>query len=178
MNILRYREYINTECSNQENTILSKKALKLDGNNSLKMAINCSDLKSCDYLKYKKSEITLIEISDLSAQLKDLHKNIQCITDDCKIQLGKKIIKKIDPKTIIREELRDKYIQTTLILYKLKEFISITINNTRTFIIAICVVNQSDILIFDIIKKDIKNSLKGLVDGVQVVPVEHLENQI
>ena len=51
MNILQYRKFIDTECSDQTNSILKRKALKIDGNNSLKMELNCKDLKTINYLK-------------------------------------------------------------------------------------------------------------------------------
>jgi hypothetical protein len=174
VNILKYREYIDTECTDHQQMILNKKAIKLDGNSSLKMAVECGDLKSCDYLKYKKEKILLIEISDIKRQLQDLVQKTWCISQESKETLGKKLAKKIEPKKIIKEELRDKYIQTTLILYKLVEQIKFNINKSKAFIVAICSNSNSDVMAFDFIRLQLKQSLKGLIDDVQIVPAKDL----
>ena len=72
MNICQHKEYINLECKSFGTNILTVKAIKLDGKNSLKEKINCSDFKSCDYLRYKKDKIVLIEVSDFHTQLRTL----------------------------------------------------------------------------------------------------------
>lgn len=174
MNILQYREFINSECSNHSHTILTKKAIKLDGKNSLKMAIGCKDLKSSDYLKYKKNEILLLEISDLAAQLESLFKKTNSIAPECKKNLGDKLTKKITPKNIIQDELREKYIQTILILYKLKDHIRISLDKAKVYVVALCSTNISDVRAFQYLVNHLKASLKGLLDDVKVVPISLL----
>lgn len=169
MNILKYREYIDTECSNHDNKILNRKALKLDGCNSLKMSIGCKDLKSCDYLKYKKEEILLIEISDIKKQFDSIMIRKDSLTVESKKQLGKKLNKKIDPRNIIRDELRAKYLETSLILKQLTENVKFNINKSKIFIIAICSKNISDIMAFQYLINDLKSSLKAFLKDVQII---------
>lgn len=178
MNIFKYREFIDTECSNQQDTQLGVQALKLDGQNSLKMAIGCGDLKSCDYLKYKRNEILFIEISDLNMQFSDLIQKTSCIDQECKDKLGKSIQKRIEPKSIINHEMKDKCIQTNLILYKLSECIKVSLDRIKILIIAICSDNLSDTMAFDFIKINLKQTLKSLVSDVKIILVKDLEEVI
>lgn len=178
MNILKYRQLIDTECSNQQNTQLSVKAVKLDGQNSLKMAIGCGDLKSCDYMRYKKDKILLIEISDLKMQIADLIQKTSCISQECKDSLGKTIQKRIEPTAIINHEMKDKCIQTNLILYKLSENIQISLDKIKILIVAICSDSLDDIIAFNFIKINLKQTLKSLVGDVKIVLAKDLEKVI
>ena len=174
MNILKYREYIDTECSSHQHKILNKKALKLDGDNSLKMAIGCKDLKSCDYLKYKKDKILLIEISDLTTQMQELIQKTSCITEECKDTLGKKLQKKLKPEMIIKEELREKYLQTTLILHKLEEHVKFSFHKSKIFIIAICSNRTSDVMAFQYLINDLKACLQSFFEEIKIVLAKDL----
>lgn len=174
MNILQYRKFIDTECSNQTNTILKTKALKIDGKNSLKMEFNCKDLKSSDYLKYKKNEIIFIEISDLQKQFNDIKIKNDLLSKDCKKQLGKNLTNKIEPRNIIREELREKFIQTDLILHKLLKFIKFNIDKSKIFIIAICSNSISDVMAFQYLINDLKSSLKSFLKDIKIVLAKDL----
>ena len=174
MNILQYREHINTECSNHQDTILSKKAIKVDGNSSLKMALKCGDLKSCDYLKYKKEKIFMIEISDLNFQLKKLSIELNPITNSVN-SLSKSTSKMLKPMNIIQKELKEKVTNSMLILNELVKYIHFMVTKTKVFIVALCTNSKSDIMIFDKIRKDLKRHLKILVDDIILLPTVELE---
>ncbi|MCT7529606.1 hypothetical protein N5T79_10655 [Aliarcobacter cryaerophilus] len=180
MNILKYREFINTECSNQQQK-LKKRAIKIYGSNSLKMAIGCGDLKSCDYLKYKKENILFIEISDLKKQFTDICSKTESLSKDTKKQLGKILTKRIDPRNIIRDETRSKYLETINILNILNEltsYVKFNIKKSKIFIIAICSDNISDIIAFQYLERDLKVSLNNFVIDVKVMFSKDLENII
>lgn len=75
MQLLKYREKINTECTLVDNPapILSIKAIKIDGTpTGLKIWIGMRDTRSCDYLAQRNRSNFFIEISDFYAQLSDL----------------------------------------------------------------------------------------------------------
>lgn len=177
MKILKYRCLIDTEC--EDNKLAKpKKALKIDGYCSLKMDINCKDFKSCDYLRYKKSEIILIEISNLEKQFMDIESKSSLLTKVQKKQLGNTLSKRIEPMSIIRDELRDKYIQTDLILHKLTDHLQFNIKKSKTYIIAICSNNQSSVIMFQCLLYDLKSSLKLHSKDIKIICVKDLVNYI
>lgn len=178
MNILKYREFVDTECSNQQNTKLNKKAIKIDGDDSLKMNIGCGELKSCDYIRYKRDKILFIEISDLKKQLIDLSDKTSCITQECRDSLDKRIKKRIVPKNIIREEMRTKFVQTDLIFHKLLKFVRFNIEKPKIFTIALCSNNTSDVIAFQYLETDLKSSTKTFLKDVKVVLTKDLEKVI
>jgi len=162
MKILQYREFINTECTNTDNTILNKKAIKIDGVKSLKKYACCTHLKSCDYLKYKKSKIILVEISDLKAQIINLKKSYDT----------KEILQ------MIYRELKEKITQTLLFLEALSKKILFDTTKHKIFTIAICTESKSDILIFSKIVKDLKKHLQIFLYDVKLVPVVELKRML
>ncbi|QKF58959.1 hypothetical protein [Aliarcobacter lanthieri] len=178
MNILKYREFIDTECSNNQQIKLDKKAIKIDGNNSLKMTIGCGDLKSCDYLRYKKDKILLIEISDLKKQFTDICSKTELLSKDTKKQLGKILTKKIDPRNIIRDETRSKYLETINILNELTSYVKFNMKKSKIFIIAICSNNISDTIALQYLERDLKISLNNFVKDVRVILANDLEKFI
>ena len=171
MNIIYYREYIDTECSRLNNVVLDIKAIKVDGNNSLKMSLKCGNLNSCDYFRYKKDKFLLIEITDLNYQLQNLNSELSGIDTST---MGKKTSKKFKPMHIIQKELKDKISNTQLILNELQKVLNFSLNKLKIFIVALCTTSQSDIMIFDKIKRDLKRQLGVLVDDIWLVPVMEL----
>ena len=80
--------------------------------------------------------------------------------------------------SIIKKEIRDKYIQTLLILQELSKYIKYNINKTKEYILAFCIENQSDIMIFDMIKNELLSSLKGHVKEIKLIPAMELEKEL
>lgn len=177
MKILRYKCFIDTECK-ENNLYIPKKALKIDGNHGLKMDINCKDLKSCDYFKYKKNEIVVIEISNLEKQFKDLQSKSSLLTKSQKKQLGNSLSKRIEPISIIREELREKYLQTDLILHKLTDYVKYNIKKSKVYIIALCSNSESNAMMFQHLKYDLKSSLKPHSSDIKIICVKDLVSYI
>jgi len=173
MNISKYEHYIDLECSNFENNILNIKAIKIDGKESLKEEISCSDFKSCDYLLDRDDKIQLIEISDFHTQLEKLKLQYQSLKL-CK-DTDKKVLKRNHPMSIIKKEIRDKYIQTLLILQELVKYIDFNISKAKEYILAFCIDNISDIMIFENIKNELLSSLKGHIEEVKLIPAMELE---
>lgn len=169
MNILKYKELIDTECSNQSDSILNIQAIKVDGTNSLKMLLKCGDLKSCDYLRYKKDKILLIEISDLNFQLANLTRELGSNIPNTTV-VSKSTAKLFRPMNIIQKELKEKVTNTILILNELIKYVKFNINKIKIFVVALCTNSTSDIMIFDRVKRDLKKQLKVLIDDIILIP--------
>ncbi|KIM03079.1 MAG: hypothetical protein KU28_11585 [Sulfurovum sp. PC08-66] len=116
MKLLRYRERINTECSLVQKPILNIKAIKIDANKrSLKQALGCKHLKSCDYFKRGKESLYFIEISDFHQQFLNL-----------KASHGDN-----EASKMIKNEIRLKLSETLLLYYQLIQQINIKQANTE-----------------------------------------------
>jgi len=79
MQLLKYREKIDTECTLVANPSpkLSAMSIKIDGTpTGLKIWLGCRDEKSCDYFRQNKKNFYFIEISDFYAQFSNLQTNI------------------------------------------------------------------------------------------------------
>lgn len=177
--LFKYREKILTEC--EEDKRIAKRAIKFDGKeNNLKEDIGYAILKSCDYIKYTKKNILYIEISNLKKQYTNLNKEYNSIKNNYSNIKKSKLF--IQPKKIIINELRDKCIQTDLFLCKLQEYVRYLETKEKIFIVSICISNPSDVIVFEPLKKelltDLKNSLKKIIDDIQIISVEHLETVI
>ncbi len=106
MNLLKYTEFINTECRVKK-PILSVKALKIDANTkSLKSKIGCKNLKSCDYFKRSKKKFYFIEISDFHAQFEAL--SSAKTSKDAKKDINLEIRLKLSDTLLIYKELLER----------------------------------------------------------------------
>lgn len=110
--LLKYRQRIDTECTNTDARVLDLKAIKLDGDNSLKEALGLAGIKTCDYLRRKGGRAVLIECTDLVRQRTNEQPGYQQISEwleSITVQSHKKslrrTIKLLEPEARIREEL-------------------------------------------------------------------------
>lgn len=92
-------------------------------NNGIKRACNCSSLKSVDYLFEKENHYLMLEFSDLVRQH---HASLELINSlkECNLAQQKKktLIKEAHKKIV--QELRDKFISTSLIIDQINVFFS------------------------------------------------------
>jgi len=163
MGLLKYREYINTECR-IDNPILRVKAIKIDTNqNSLKNKLGCKRLKSCDYFKRNKNKIYFIEISDFNAQFKDLS--------------SKNRTK--EPIQEIKLEIRLKLSETLLIYQKLQEKFNLKSDNCnlkKKVLLSICKDKISDSIFLDKIARELtKHYCPEHLSSIQLIPYIKLE---
>lgn len=163
MGLLKYREFINTECR-VEKPILCFKAIKIDANiKSLKNIIGCKNLKSCDYFKKYKQKFYFIEVSDFNAQFEDLSSSR---TQE-------------DAKKYIKLEIRLKLSDTLLIYQKLQEKFNLKLGNCslkRKALLAICKDNTRDSIFLDRITRELtKHYCPEHLSSIQLIPYIKLE---
>lgn len=164
MQLLRHREYIKTECNNEENTTLKIQALRIDGNSkSLKQQFHCKSLKSCDYFKRKKNNFFFIEISNFNQQL---------------IDLSKKNISK-EEKSYIKMEVNLKLSDTLLIFNELIKTLTLKTRNTtlkKKALLVACNKHKSDILEFAYLERELaRHYCPTHFSNIKVIPYTELE---
>lgn len=182
MNLLPYCQKIDTECSDSPNSILKLRAIKLDGQHSLKESLGLADVKSCDYLRVRRRTATLIECSNLPRQhqneLTKYNKLTACATDKNDKAL-RKAIEKLHPDRTIREEVRYKCIHSLLLLHRLADRIGFKLDEKFQsgieYVVAICADSSADVMAFQNLDGKLSASLKGIVQKVKVVPASELE---
>ena len=167
MNLLRFREKINTECSLIGSPILNVKAIKIDANlKSLKQEVGCKNLKSCDYFRRKKDKFYFIELSDFHLQLENLKKKSNT-TDD---------------KKYIKIEVRLKLSDTLIIFQNLIKKYKIKYENTQLknkVLLVICKENLSDTIAFNYISKELsRHYCPTSFSSIHVIPYTEIENII
>jgi len=163
MGLLKYTEFINTECR-VTNPTLCIKALKIDANTrSLKTNLGCKNLKSCDYFKRSNHKFYFIEISDFHAQFIDLSSNNT-------------------PKDVeknIKLEVRLKLSDTLLIYQKLLDKFNFKANNCelkKKVLLAVCKDSLSDSIFFDRIARDLtKHYCPEHLSSIQLIPYRKIE---
>lgn len=182
MTLLPFCQKIDTECSDSPNSLLKLRAIKLDGQHSLKESLGLADVKSCDYLRVRKHKATLIECSNLSRQhqneLTQYNKLTACVSDKNDRAL-KKAIAKLHPDQTIREELRYKCIHSLLLLHRLADRIGFKLDEKFQsgieYVVAICTESSADVMAFQNLDVKLSASLKGIVQKVKIVPADELE---
>jgi len=163
MSLLKYSEFINTECRVLK-PILSIKALKIDANiKSLKKRLGCKNLKSCDYFKRNKQKFYFIEISDFNAQFEDLASS----------KTSKDTIKEINL------EVRLKLSDTLLIYQKLLEKFNLKIDNcnlSKKALLSVCRENTRDSMFLDKITRDLsRHYCPEHLSSIKLIPYTELE---
>lgn len=185
MALIQHRQRIDTECSNSDARVLNIKAIKLDGDKSLKESLGLAGIKTCDYFRCKKGKAVFIECTDLIRQLSNEQPGyrqiaglINGITDPSQKKSLHKAIKPIDPETRIREELRYKCIHSLFLLHRLGERTGFKVDEKFSkgviFLVAICSRSPADVLAFQHLETKLQAALKGIVDGVSVLPADSL----
>lgn len=180
--LLPYLEKINPECADEP--CLAYKALRIDGDGqTLKWQVGFADVKSCDYWFPAKSKPVLIECSDLKQQralLKSTHDILSSKLDKrvAEERAALKALKKREPEKVIFQEMRDKCVQTQLIVIKVLESLGLKdrhgYTNNSIFIVAFCSKNKSDTVAFDMLNRQLSNHLKKAVGKVFVLPTSML----
>ena len=153
----------------------AKKLLKIDGDGqSLKVYLGLGKLKSCDFITGKQDFYRLIEVSDLKSQYQSLHERVA----ELKKHLTTKELKTcFYPKEVISKELREKYLQSLLILNKLQKTKQLKDRN-KQFIVVLCQAEQADVVAFQFIVSKLSQNLSGLVDNVEVISLEQLHSRL
>lgn len=163
MSLLKYSEFINTECSVPK-PILSVKALKIDANTkSLKSKLGCKNLKSCDYFKRRKQNFYFIEISDFHTQFESL--------------TSSKTSK--EAKKDINLEVRLKLSDTLLIYQKLLEKFKLKKCNCelkKKVLLSVCKKDLRDSIFLDKIARELtKHYCPEHLSSIQLIPYIKLE---
>ncbi len=166
MSLLKYIEYINTECRIQK-PILSVKALKVDANtNSLKSKLGCKNLKSCDYFKRGKQKFYFIEISDFNAQFMNLASR----------QTSKDALKEI------KLEIRLKLSETLIIYQKLIDNFNFKQNNrelSKKALLSVCRNNTRDSIFLDKITRELtKHYCPEHLSSIKLIPYTQIEKEL
>jgi len=163
MNLLPFREKINTECRIPI-PILKIKAIKIDASErNLKQKVGCKNLKSCDYLKRRRNNLYFIEISDFNAQFEALS-NKTTSSDSIKY---------------INLEIRLKLTDTLLIYQKLLEKFEFKEKNCslhKKALLTICKDNISDSVFLDRIARNLtRHYCPEHLSAIQLIPYTKLE---
>lgn len=163
MGLLKYKEFINTECRVKK-PILCVKAIKIDSNvKSLKNTVGCKSLKSCDYFKKNKQKFYFIEVSDFNEQFEDLSSSHT----------------KEDAKKYIKLEIRLKLSDTLLIYQKLQEKFKFKPDNCllkKKALLAICKEHTRDSIFLDKITRELtKHYCPEHLSSIQLIPYIKLE---
>jgi len=174
MQLLKYREKINTECTLVSNPapILSVKAIKIDGTpKGLKHKVGCKILKSCDYFRQKKESFYFMEISDFYAQLSDLQ-NKTSIKNPSKKTLS-------EAEEYIKNEISSKLIGTNTIFEALQNKFTFNENKKnlhKKAILITCKENPREAPIFASLERKFErdNSLKDF-KTIKFIPYKELE---
>lgn len=186
MECLPYREWIDTECHYQDATkrFLPLKGIRIDGEGqSLKHGLGLGSAKSCDYFRFLHQRAFLIECSDLSQQriqLEKLYKTTEdamIIAEHPKGRDKKKILKTLRPEPIIRSELKNKCLNTLLILHRLLESKGLSVKDKFAgqlyFVVALCQESQADVIAFQALESQLKQDLSPqVVKTVKVIPAQ------
>lgn len=194
MNILKYREHIDTEFKEGHAKVLSIKALKTDAKqDSLKKFLNMQSAKSCDYIRFKgPNKLWMIECSDIESQNERLFNIINLLkSKTCSVdpKLNKKcnkddmrtITKSFNPEAVIRDELRQKCIETTLLVHKITDHLNICFSkkfNKKVFIIVVKEINYETSILYDVLAIKLRDGLNGIVDDVKVWPQDVLVKKL
>ena len=139
-NLYEFIEAMNTECSliSMPPPVIPIKAFRVDGNNGLKVRMGCRDLKSCDYLKFKKRHLVLIEFSDLYQQFDDLRLVHNALDSSIHNTFLKERAKKLkvlskDSESILKAELEQKISQSLNLITIIKKQLNIK-NQKKIFL--------------------------------------------
>ncbi len=156
--LLEFREHIDTECENL--SILNLKAMKLDESKNLKISfrkkMKMGHIGCCDYIRFSRDNLILIEFSDLIKQKRALEKKHRDIKASDKV---------------IREENINKIKNTLLLLsYYLKSKKIVDIYSKK-FILGVCSNTKSDLIAFEKLKLELISATKPLIDTVSIVPI-------
>jgi len=185
MSLSLFIENMNTECSLLGNPVIPIAAIKVDGegDGSLKYLLCENRLKSCDYVKFTNNNICFIEFSDFYEQLSALKVMTapllsSSITPD-ELQALRKNKLVIKPENVIKNEVQTK-ISETLHLFQLmcaKYPIAEHIAKNKIFIIALCKIVISDIILFDTLLREIKRKFNSIID-IEMFLYTDLENYL
>lgn len=191
MSLLAFKEKIDPEFPGLQGQRLIKKALKTDAEkNSLKQFLGVQSLKSCDYISFKGSKkLWLIEFTDLKKQEDNIYslisklKNKVCTLDPnnerkCVKKETVAIDKSFKVKNLISNELRQKCIETTLLVHKILDRKKISYAERFESKIFLVVVNQiapMDSIAMESLRLKLQSGLSGIVDRVRIVPQDKFE---
>ncbi len=185
--IEEFYENIDLEC--QDNDEISIKAYQLDNKGrgeevkkGLKTELKVDGIKSTDYFLIKEKKILIIEISDFEKQkdlLQEKYNRIKLKIEKCEDEKKKEDLKFLRKECsvdkILKKEIKTKYLNTLLIL----TYLDINIKeNKKEYLLVFCIQNKSSILMFDILKKNIKSDLQILSDEIKIIPAKELENYL
>lgn len=189
-----FEENIDTEFQGAYRKILDVKALRTDAQNkdSLKNKLNLSRIKSCDYVKVFGDSCFLIEFTDLQRQeegveqlLRDLKLKL-CPVDresqrKCVVAEAGKIEKTFKAKDLVFSELRQKCIETTLLLHRMAEHSGIVFTQkfkNKKFLVVVKEIAVTDAPAFQALNTKLADSLRGIVDSVKIMSQDHLEEHL
>jgi hypothetical protein len=185
MRLNSFVEYIHPECYQEDiPETLNVKAVKIDGpgTESLKYILTNNSIKSCDYLKLKIDTLFFIEFSCLNSQLENLNNFSQYIdrNDISEDILRLKSFKKMYPQplNVIESEISEKIAQSIILYDIMKKECNLEKDSLRIkkFLVGICSERPSDVQIFDIITRKLRNRYKDTFERVGIVSYKHIES--
>ena len=179
---------IELECKHINQSSLLYKAYQLDDKgkgksviNGLKSYLKVDGIKSCDYFFQKNRKIYIVEISDFSSQLDLLQNTFEKINNNDELdRKDKKILKRHTPEKIIKSEIKNKYLNTLLIL---AYFNIVNLKCKQKIYILVLCIEEYDIqvaqhLMEQLKTEELKNDLKLLIDDIKVLTVGMLKNYL
>jgi len=175
----KFLNCIDLEC--EEIRKIDIKAYQLDNKGrgedtifGLKTKLKLDRIKSCDYFLYDNNKLLIIEISDFFRQLEFL-KELYSEVKKCNLSNFDKVKKYVSPSKIIKDEIKNKYLNTLLILSFCNE---VDINNEKILFLIFCIKKNEDAKALNVLgiklKKEIidnvENELKNLVNSIIICP--------
>jgi len=159
MNLFDFREYIHTECDRLDKPVLNVKAIDLD---KLKLKIDCSNLKSCDYLKKHNQTLYLIEISDFHYELSDY------------LEAG---MEEREANKRVKEGVSLKISHSLLTFIEMQKRFNINDIEMKKVLLGFCKTSISDVVAFDFLSRNLENHYKPtFCSSIKIIPYTELEN--
>jgi len=173
--MIKLDEYLNNidlEC-NSKNNIISIKAYQLDNKGrgsatvrGIKDKLKVDGIKSCDYFLESDEKIFIVEISNFFKQLEDLRETYNKIKK-LNIKNLKLIKNYMSPENIIKSEIKNKYLNTLLILNYFN-FVNVQ-QKKKVYFLVFCEENKDLTILFDKIQRELRNDLKVLIDDIKII---------
>jgi len=178
----KYLNNIELECES-ENDLIEVKAYQLDNKKrgdstvyGIKNELGVDKIKSCDYFLEDDEKIFMVEISDFFRQFNNL-KNSYSKIKACK-GLDKKDLKLTEkyilPQKVIKSEIKNKFLNTLLILH----YFDLLEDKRKKIclILAFCS-NKNDLVrVLDTINRNLKNELQNLIDDIKSVLAKDIQD--
>jgi len=179
-----YLKEIDLECNYEDDKVMIK-AYQLDdkGRGSstvfgIKHKLKVDKIKSCDYFLENDEKIFIVEISNFFKQLEYLRETYNKIKKYENLdRKDLKLVKScISPESVIKSEIKNKYLNTLLIL---SYFDLIKNKNKKVYLVLAFCVNNSDVVrVLDNLKRELKSDLQNLAYDIRLILAKDIRSLI